>query len=75
MIDKALKPCPFCGYNCQTITYSNTEGWRVRCPHCNITFTRDYYERRGELGKQRLIEAWNRRDNNGEDGEINDNEN
>lgn len=56
-----LKPCPFCGNDSQTLTNSNTEGWRIRCPHCNITFTRDFYERRGELGRQRIIEAWNRR--------------
>ncbi len=65
MADIELKPCPFCGYDLATLTYSNTEGWEVRCPECNITFTRDFYEHRGELGKQRLIETWNRRVDNG----------
>lgn len=56
-----LKPCPFCGQEHTTITESNTEGIRIRCPKCNITFTLDFYEHRGELGRQRTIEAWNTR--------------
>lgn len=58
---ETLKPCPFCGQEHTTITESNTEGIRIRCPKCNITFTRDFYEHRGELGRQRTIEAWNTR--------------
>ena len=58
---ETLKPCPFCGQEHTTITESNTEGIRIRCPKCNITFTRDFYEHRGELGRQRTIEAWNAR--------------
>ena len=58
---ETLKPCPFCGQEHTTITESNTEGIRIRCPNCNITFTRDFYEHRGELGRQRTIEAWNTR--------------
>ena len=54
---ETLKPCPFCGQEHTTITESNTEGIRIRCPKCNITFTRDFYEHRGELGRQRTIEA------------------
>lgn len=65
MDDVELKPCPFCGNDFPTITYSNIEGWEIRCSSCNITFVRDYYGHRGELGKQRFIEAWNRRVNNG----------
>lgn len=61
MIKETLKPCPFCGQKHTTITESNTEGVRIRCPHCNITFTRDFYEHRGELGRQTTIEAWNTR--------------
>ena len=61
MKNETLKPCPFCGQKHTTITESNTEGVRIRCPHCNITFTRDFYEHRGELGRQRTIEAWNTR--------------
>lgn len=49
------------GQEYTTITESNTEGIRIRCPKCNITFTRDFYEHRGELGRQRTIEAWNTR--------------
>ncbi len=65
MADIELKPCPFCGNAFPTITHSGIEGWRLRCPECNTTFTRDFYEHRGELEKQRLIEAWNRRADNG----------
>lgn len=61
MKKETLKPCPFCGQEHTTITESNTEGIRIRCPKCNITFTRDFYEHRGELGRQRTIEAWNTR--------------
>ena len=61
MKKETLKPCPFCGQKHITITESNTEGIRIRCPTCNITFTRDFYEHRGELGRQRTIEAWNTR--------------
>lgn len=61
MMDE-LKPCPFCGNEYPTITESNGYGIRIRCPQCNISFTRDYYETgRGELGRVRTIEAWNRR--------------
>lgn len=48
MKKETLKPCPFCGQEHTTITESNTEGIRIRCPKCNITFTRDFYEHRGE---------------------------
>lgn len=61
MKKETLKPCPFCGQEHTTITESNTEGIRIRCPKCNITFTRDFYEHRRELGRQRTIEAWNTR--------------
>ncbi len=61
-----LKPCPFCGNEHPTLTDHNFEGIRIRCPNCNITFSRDYYETgRGELGKIRTVEAWNRRVNDG----------
>lgn len=61
-----LKPCPFCGNEYPTMTHSQTGGWLIRCPACNISFELDYYSHRGELGKQRYVEAWNRRagDNN-----------
>ena len=39
MKKEMLKPCPFCGQEHTTITESNTEGIRIRCPKCNITFT------------------------------------
>lgn len=57
-----LKPCPYCGNEYPTITENQTEGIRIKYPRCNIIFVRDYYTTgRGELGKQRTIEAWNRR--------------
>jgi Lar family restriction alleviation protein len=61
MKKETLKPCPFCGQKHTTITESNAEGVRICCPRCNITFTRDFYEHRGELGRQTTIEAWNTR--------------
>lgn len=60
-----LKPCPFCGNEYPTLTETMTEGLRIRCPNCNITFTRDFYEHRKNLGRARFIEAWNRRNGNG----------
>lgn len=60
-MEKVLKPCPFCGNEYPTITDSNLEGVRIKCPLCEIEFTRDFYQHRGELGRERTIEAWNRR--------------
>lgn len=57
-----LLPCPFCGNEFPTITETQSKVVLIRCPQCNTTFSRDFYETgRGELGKQRTIEAWNRR--------------
>lgn len=57
-----LKPCPFCGNHYPTLTVENFEGIRVKCPSCNITFKRNFYDTgRGDLGVTRSIEAWNRR--------------
>lgn len=61
-MSKKLKPCPFCGNEYPTLTESQTEGIEIRCPNCNITFTLDFYEFRGELGKERTAAAWNRRE-------------
>lgn len=56
-----LKPCPFCGNPYPTITVV-TEGIRIKCPNCNITFKRDFYDGgRGGLELVRSIEAWNMR--------------
>lgn len=57
-----LLPCPFCGNEFPMVQERNLGGLRIRCPMCNVSFTRDYYETgRGQLGKQRTIEAWNTR--------------
>nr|DAG70106.1 MAG TPA: restriction alleviation protein [Caudoviricetes sp.] len=61
-----LKPCPFCGNKFPTITETQTEGVRIKCQYCEIEFTRDFYQHRGELGRKRTIEAWNRRANDAE---------
>ena len=60
-----LKPCPFCGNKYVTLTETMTEGFRIKCPCCNITFVRDFYQHRKDLGRTRTIEAWNRRGSNG----------
>lgn len=61
-MSEKLEPCPFCGNGFPTFSETQAKGIYIRCPNCNITFSRDYYESgRGELGKQRTIEAWNRR--------------
>lgn len=56
-----LKPCPFCGNEFPMLDNSQGYGWQIKCPSCEITFSRDSYAFRGELGKTRLFEAWNRR--------------
>lgn len=56
-----LLPCK-CGNEFPMIEETSTHGIRIRCPICETTFTRDFYETgRGELGKKRTIEAWNTR--------------
>lgn len=61
-----LKPCPFCGNEYPALLINQTEGVRIKCQNCEIEFTRDFYKHRGELGKQRTIQAWNRRADDGE---------
>ena len=57
-----LIPCPFCGNAFPMKDESNLYGFRIRCPMCETTFSRDYYGTgRGELGQKRTIEAWNTR--------------
>ena len=62
-----LKPCPFCGNGHPILLINMYEGVRIKCPNCEIQFTRDFYHHRGELGKLRTIEAWNRRADECED--------
>lgn len=55
MKKETLKPCPFCGQEHTTITESNTEGIRIRCPKCNITFTRDFMNIAGNWAGNELL--------------------
>ena len=56
-------PCPFCGNEYPAI--SNTQGYgiEIKCQHCNITFSRDFYSygRAKGLCKSVTLGAWNTR--------------
>ena len=56
-----LRPCPFCGYGHPLLYVDQCEDIRIKCPNCQIEFTRDFYQHRGDLGKTRTVDAWNRR--------------
>ncbi len=63
-MENKLKPCPFCGNEFQTITYFNSVAmWQIACPQCDIRFRLGAGEK--ERIKDRVIEAWNRRVDNG----------
>lgn len=58
MSDKKLKPCPFCGGDCECTTsylYGKVKGYSINCKKCNVE--------QGILykSKQSAINAWNRR--------------
>lgn len=57
---RELKPCPFCGNEWPTITYSNSHGiWVISCPSCDIRFRLGAGEK--EKIKERIVYAWNLR--------------
>ena len=65
MAEKELKPCPFCGYEFPTITYHKiVNTYYVACPHCQSVFRLDCTAGH-DSDKNKTIEAWNRRSDNG----------
>lgn len=57
-----LKPCPFCG--CDVYfddAYSYFRDSVIYCPNCDIVFTLDNLD----ADDDQIVEAWNRRTNNG----------
>ena len=56
-------PCPFCGNEYPAITDGQGYGIEIKCQHCNITFSRDFYGygRAKERCRSVTLGAWNTR--------------
>lgn len=56
-------PCPFCGNEYPAITNVQGYGIEIKCQHCNITFSRDFYGygRAKERCRSVTLRAWNTR--------------
>ena len=56
-------PCPFCGNEYPEITNVQGYGIEIKCQHCNITFSRDFYGygRAKERCRSVTLIAWNTR--------------
>ena len=56
-------PCPFCGNEYLAITNVQGYGIEIKCQHCNITFSRDFYGygRAKERCRSVTLRAWNTR--------------
>lgn len=56
-------PCPFCGNEYPAITNVQGYGIEIKCQHCNITFSRDFYGygRAKERCRSVTLRAWNAR--------------
>lgn len=56
-------PCPFCGNQYPAITSVQGYGIEIKCQHCHITFSRDFYSygRAKERCRSVTLGAWNTR--------------
>ena len=63
MSEKELKPCPFCGERSVYLdkAYSYYSDTVIYCENCDIVFSLDDVN----ATEEQLIEAWNRRADNG----------
>lgn len=55
MIEKKLKPCPFCGGNARLVEYQTDAGFWCYCMKCRITRQKTFRTKSG------AINDWNRR--------------
>lgn len=69
-----LKPCPFCGRNLLDLEYTYRENrgqymyrWtaKIVCLNCFGSAMTHWFEPTEEVAKQKAIEAWNRRAEDG----------
>lgn len=65
-----LKPCPFCGNEFPILNYSRAiDIFTVSCPNCHLNVHFGYASASVEIGfekaRERAIERWNRRADNG----------
>ena len=60
-----LRPCPFCGR--KTIIFENCYYmFSVRCPKCGAVMWGDIIDKTKYPSLDEVVEAWNRRANDGE---------